>query len=109
MAPPVPGQKDDVLFYVTFLNTGGEQKFRWFVFIYKEGQANPFGQTSSDHERILPPGIAELLTVNTWRPGIGQPCTNFVAKVNWVESGGGKSVFKNIDGQEYVLPFTICP
>lgn len=108
--PPAPKQDQDVTFYVTFLNTtGSEQTFRWFIFIYEEGQEKPFGQTSSDQARIIPAGGSEQQALNTWRMGRGEPCTRFTAKVHWVDAGSGKPIFTKPDGQEYVLPFTICP
>jgi hypothetical protein len=98
-----------VKFTVTFVNTTGSNlKYRWFIFIYKEGQEKPFGQTSSDQERIIPPGVTEQLALNTWKMGGGEPCTNFTAQVHWIDAVGGKPIFKRPDGEEYVLPFTIC-
>ncbi len=109
MEPPRPNPRESVIFYVTFLNTGGEQEFRWFVFVYKEGQNNPIGQTSSDADRILPPGISEQPALNNWKMGPGEPCTNFYAQVHWLDPVMGKPFFKKPDGQPYILPFTLCP
>lgn len=107
--PPEPKQKQDVTFYVTFLNTTGtDQTFRWFIFIYRQGQPNPFGQTSSDKARVIPAGTVEQPAVNTWRMGSSEPCTTVEAKVHWQDPSGSRPVFNGTDGQPYLLTFTMC-
>lgn len=107
--PPAPKQRDNVTFYVTFLNTTGtDQTYRWFIFIYREGQTEPFGQTSSDKERIIPPGTVEQQAINTWRMGSDEPCAKMEAKVHREDPGGGRPAFNSPDGQPYALPFTLC-
>jgi hypothetical protein len=107
--PPEPKQKQDVAFYVTFLNTTGiDQTFRWFVFIYREGQPKPFGQTSSDRARVISAGTIEQAAVNTWRMGLDEPCTTVEARVYWEDPSGSRPIFNSPDGHPYVLTFTEC-
>jgi hypothetical protein len=107
--PPEPKQKQDVTFYVTFLNTTGtDQTFRWFIFIYRQGQPNPFGQTSSDRARVIPVGTVEQAAVNTWKMGSSEPCTTVEARVFWEDPSGSRPVFNSPDGHPYVLIFTEC-
>lgn len=108
--PPHPLQKQDVTFYVTFLNTTGvEQKYRWFIFIYLEDQSTPFGQTSSDMAYIIPPGTSEQVSLNTWKMGPGQPCTNLTAEVHWIGPEDTRPAFAGPNGRDFVFPFTVCP
>ncbi len=108
--PPQPLQRQDVTFYVTFLNTTGvEQKYRWFIFIFREDQVAPFGQTSSDKAYIIPPGTSEQPSVNTWKMGPGQPCTNLTAEVHWIGPEDTRPAFGGPDGRDFVMPFTVCP
>ncbi len=108
--PPQPLQRQDVTFYVTFLNTTGvEQKYRWFIFIFREDQVAPFGQTSSDKTYIIPPGTSEQPSVNTWKMGPGQPCTNLTAEVHWLGPDGTGPAFSSPGGRDFVMPFTVCP
>ena len=107
--PPEPKHEQDVTFYVTFLNTtGADQTFRWFIFIYRQGQPNPFGQTSSDRARVISAGTVEQAAVNTWRMGVDEPCTTLEAKVYWEDPSGSRLVFNSPDGHPYVLIFTEC-
>jgi len=107
--PPAPKQKQDVTFNVTFLNTtGSNQTYRWFVFIYRQGQTKPFGQTSADKARVIPAGTVEQPAINTWRMGSNEPCTVLEARVHWEDPSGGRPIFNNSDGQPYVLTFTMC-
>jgi hypothetical protein len=109
MDPPAPKQQQDVLFNVTFLNsTGTDQTFRWFIFIYRQGQRQPFGQTSSDRAHVIPVGTVEQPAVNTWRMGSSEPCTTLEARVHWQDPDGSRPIFNNTDGQPYVLTFTMC-
>jgi hypothetical protein len=107
--PPEPKQQQDVLFNVTFLNTTGtDQTYRWFIFIYRQGQRQPFGQTSSDRDHVIPVGTVEQPAVNTWKMGSSEPCTTLEARVHWQDPDGSRPIFNNTDGQPYVLTFTMC-
>jgi len=107
--PPEPKQQQDFMFNVTFLNTTGQdQTFRWFVFIYRQGQSSPFGQTSSDKVRTIPAGTIEQAAVNTWKMGSSEPCTTLEAKVHWQDPDGSRPAFNSPDGHPYVLTFTMC-
>jgi hypothetical protein len=107
--PPEPKQQQDVTFNVTFLNTtGSNQTYRWFVFIYRQGQPKPFGQTSADKARVIPTGTVEQPSINTWRMGSNEPCTVLEARVHWEDPSGSRPIFNNSDGQPYVLTFTMC-
>ncbi len=108
--PSPAKQKQDVTFYVTFLNTTGQERtYRWFVNIYDQNQSNPVGQTSSDKEFVLPPGTSEQATINMWRYGPGLPCTTYIAKIHWVNQDGSKPTFGKVGGAEAAFPFALCP
>ena len=84
---PSPREKQDVWFHVTFLNnTGAQEAWRWFVYIYRDDQTNPFGQTSSnkrqDGQDIIPPGTTERQALNVWHIVSGDGfCRKYWAKV----------------------------
>ncbi len=108
--PSPAKQLQDLTFRVSFLNTtGGEQTYRWFVYVYAESQSNPVGQTSADKEFVLPPGASEQATINTWRVGPGLPCTTYTAKIHWVNQDGSKPTFAKVGGGEAAFPFQLCP
>ena len=110
MDPPEPKQPQAITFYVTFLNTTGtDQTFRWFIFIYRLGQRQPFGQTSADRVHVIPVGTVEQPSINVWRMGSNEPCTTVEARVHWEDPSGSRPIFNNTDGQPYVLTFTMCP
>ena len=107
--PPNAKQQQDVTFNVTFLNTtGSSQTYRWFVFINRQGQPKPFGQTSADKARVIPAGTVEQPAINTWRMGSNEPCTVLEARVYWEDPNGSRPVFNGTDGHPYVLTFTMC-
>jgi hypothetical protein len=108
--PSPAKQKQDVTFYVSFLNTTGQDRtYRWFVYIYEQNQSNPVGQTSSDKDYVIPPGTSDQVTINTWRYGPGLPCTTYIAKIHWVHQDGSKPTFAKVGGTEAAFPFMLCP
>lgn len=112
--PPYPFHRQDVRFFVTFLNTTNATQYRrWFVFIYRSGQGNPFGQTSSDNwpGDNIAPGEDEIQTLDTWKIfSGGEPCRQYWAKVNWfVPDTGAKPEFTYPNGQEFAQYFWVCP
>ncbi len=108
--PAEAKQKQDITFYVTFLNaTGVPQRYRWFVYVYQAGESIPIGQTSADRSYLLPPGTSEHATANTWKVGPGMPCADFVAKLFSVRADGIGQAFATVNGQEAALTFVVCP
>jgi eukaryotic-like serine/threonine-protein kinase len=109
LAPTNPNNVEDVRFFITFLNTAGPLNFKWCVFIYRTGQTNPFGQTSCEAWVEFPLGSYEYGAANTWRFGTGQPCTDFLAQVQGVETDGKRLIFKTPNGSENATYFRVCP
>lgn len=113
--PPQPKEKQDVWFYVTFLNTtSSEQRIRWFVFVYRAEQKNPFGQTSYDRrgdgQDFIPVGSSERKTLNTWKVTGDGACKDYWAKANWFDpETGAKPEFTDPNNGEYLKSFTVCP
>ncbi len=113
--PAYPHHKEDVRFYVTFLNTtSATQNYRWFVFIYRASQPNPFGQTSYDKYEgdNIPPGTNEIGTLNTWKitSGGGEPCLQYWAIVYWYDAvAKAKHEFTDMYAQEVIKYFWMCP
>lgn len=108
--PAVIKQKQEVTFYVTFLNTtGANQVYHWLVFVYPKGQSLSIGETSDDRESLFAPGSVEEASINTWKIGPGQPCTDFVAEVHWTHPNGSKPAFTFVSGQTAALPLKVCP
>ncbi len=108
--PAVIKQKQEVTFYVTFLNTTGtNQVYHWLVFVYPKGQSLSIGETSDDRESLFTPGSVEVASINTWKIGPGQPCTDYVAEVHWTHPNGSKPAFTFVNGQTAALPLKVCP
>jgi hypothetical protein len=109
LEPANPRNVDSVRFFVGFQNTAGPLKFKWCVYIFKVGQSNPIGQTSCDAWIDFPLGSYEYVTPNTWRLGTGQPCTDFFAQVQGIETDGKRLIFKTPNGNENGTFFQVCP
>ena len=108
--PAVVKQKEEVTFYVTFLNaTGRSQRYHWFILVYPAGQSVAIGQTSADRESVFAPGTTEEASLNTWKTGPGAPCANYVAEVHWLRPDGSQPAFTQVNGQTAALPFQVCP
>lgn len=113
--PPYPHHREDVRFYVTFFNTtSSTQYYRWFVFIYRASQSNPFGQTSYDKWEgdNIPIGRNEIGTLNTWKivSGGGEPCLQYWAIVYWYDAETqAKHEFADMYAQEIIKYFWMCP
>jgi len=109
MEPPNPNAVENIRFFATFLNTAGPLQFKWCVFIYNLGATNARGQTSCDQLLDFPAGTYEYATINTWRLGPGTPCTELVARVQGIDTGGGRFLFKMPDFSENSYSFRVCP
>lgn len=118
--PPAPREKQDVWFHVTFLNTSSEQvSWRWFVYIYRGDQQNPFGQTSSDNRRdgqdLIPTGTAERRALNAWHIVSGDGvCKKYWAKIyRYIpESNTTPPIAREIlgaNGGPIQKDFQVCP
>lgn len=113
---PILGQKQEVYFIVTFLNTtGAARNERWFVYIYQGpvgGGGKPIGQTSSDLWREIPPGRSEQKTTNGWGSGQGRSaCADYWARVHTLLFD---QALKDIDirapfEQQTRQAFQVCP
>jgi hypothetical protein len=115
--PSSPRYHQEVTFKATFLNTTGNAKdFKWFVSMWLSAQSNRFRQTSWDKSFAIPPGAS---TFETYSPGwklTGSdlrypPCVPFTAKVQWREPppDNSESFFVKTNGQDFQLPFEVCP
>ncbi len=106
--PPSPGERQEVGFYVTFLNTtAATQQYRWNVYVYKaDNQKNPFGEASAQLTTI-PIGTTEHKALGYWKAGVGT-CGNYIARVAWLDESKNATPFTRSDGRVFELPFTVC-
>jgi hypothetical protein len=115
--PSSPVYHQEVVFRATFLNTtGAPQKYHWFVSIWLSAQSNRFGQTSWDHEFAIAPGTNTYETYSpNWKltgPDFRYPpCVPFTARVQWKipPPGNSEPFFTMPDGEDFYLPFQVCP
>ncbi len=105
--PPVPARKQNVQFYVTFLNTtGAALNTRLVVFVFKpDNQKNALGQTTENGVSIVP-GQGELKSEG-WKLNGGGGCESFLARVASIEN---KKVtyFNTPDGRLFEQAFSMC-
>ncbi len=105
--PPVPARKQNVQFFVTFLNTtGAVLNTRLVVFVFKpDNQKNALGQTTEAGVGIAA-GQGELKSEG-WKLNGGGGCENFLARVALIEN---KKVtyFNSPDGRLFEQPFQVC-
>ncbi len=116
LSPSSPYYHQEVVFRATFLNTGEQRELKWFVSIWLSAQSNRFGQTSWDRVFTIPHGTSTFETYSpNWKltgPDYRYPpCVPFTAKVQWKEPPPDNSepVFTMPDGQDFQLPFEVCP
>ncbi len=109
MEPAAPARRQDVGFYVTFLNTAaGEHNLRWLVYIYQQSNLQKsYGETASIMT-TFPPGALELKASGSWRTGIGG-CEGYVVRVASVNSENKAIFFNRPNGELFEHRFTVCP
>ena len=110
LEPSAPKRREDVGFYVTYLNaTGADQNYRWLVYIYRpDNSRHAFGETPKNVTTI-PTGSIEQKAQGTWKLTGGGDCENFIARVAWIDANNQSISFSTSDGRVFEFPFSVCP
>ena len=111
IAPNPPVRGVDLVFYVTFLNSGNSDfNPRWLVYIYKADNPNHSLSETTALQSSIPPGTNEIRSDGSWKLGAGTPpCDYFFARVASLESNRRAVAFTQPDGAIFEKGFTICP
>lgn len=107
--PPNPKRNAGVSFVATFLNTtGAPQNFDWLVMVYQPDAKKAFGET--DAQRItVPPGVTELGSASNWTVRGPGGCLPLYARPYYQNPDTSRTPFRQVDGNEETLGFSVCP